>query len=140
MTSMARLIMAAFRMAYGGFFVAVGLYGGVSLLSGDGNPFDVQPGPGADFQAALEGTGFVVPVMLLCFVIGGAALLRNRTAPLGIIVLAPFVVVIFLYHLLPGGNAPWGAFWAAGLLLLAWRYRKAFKTLVAFEDGDDLQR
>jgi hypothetical protein len=72
--------------------------------------------------------------MLACFVLGGSALLSSRTAPLGIVILAPSVVVIFFYHLLLGGSPAWGTFWAAGLLLLAWRFRDAFAGLVTFSD------
>ncbi len=105
------------------------------MLAGQGNPFAGEPGPGADFQNALEASGFIVPVMLTCYVLGGAALLFSRTAPLGIVLLAPFVAVIFFYHILLGGSALWALFWAAGLLLLAWRYRDAFKALVSFSDS-----
>lgn len=134
MTSGVRLSISVFRVAYGAFYLAVGLYGGFSLLAGRGNPFTVEAGPGADFQDALQATGFIIPLMLTCYVIGGAALLFNRTAPLGIIVLAPFVVVIFSYHVLLGGSVWWAVLWATGLMLLAWRYRDAFVPLVNFTD------
>lgn len=135
LASKIRLAFSVLRIAYGGFFIFVGLYGGYSILAGRGNPFTVEPGPGADFQSALEATGFVVPVMLTCYVLGGAALLSSRTAPLGIVVLAPFVTVIFFYHVLLGGSVLWAVFWAAGLLLLAWRFRDAFRGLVSYSDS-----
>lgn len=131
-----QLAISIFRIAYGAFFLVVGLYGGFELLSGRGNPFAPEPGPGADFQKALEATGFLVPAMLACFLIGGAALMFKRTSPLGIVILAPFVFVIFFYHLLLGGSAAWAAFWAAGLLILAWRFRSAFRPLVTYSDHE----
>lgn len=135
LASKTRLAISVFRIAYGGFFLVVGLYGGYSVFSGGGNPFAPDPGPAADFQNALEATGFVVPLMLACYVIGGTALLFSRTAPLGIILLAPFVAVIVFYHLFLGGSALWAGLWGAGLLLLAWRYRDAFTPLVRFSDA-----
>lgn len=124
-----------FRIAYGAFYLLVGMYGGYSLLSGGGNPFGVEPGPGADFQAALEETGFVVPIMLLCFSVGGAALLFARTAPLGIVLLAPFVVVIFFYHVMLGGSVAWAIFWAAGLAFLIYLFRARLGVLVGLSSG-----
>lgn len=126
-----------FRIGYGGFFVIVGLYGSYSLFSGGGNPFDVEAGPGADFQRALEETGFVVPVMLACFIIGGSALFLSRTAPLGIVTLAPFVVVIFGYHVLLGGSVVWALFWAAGLLFIAYMFRARLGALAGLSLGND---
>ena len=124
-----------FRIGYGAFFVIVGIHGGYSLLSGGGNPFDVQPGPGADFQRALEATGFVVPVMLGCFIFGGSALFCPRTAPLGIVLLAPFVVVIFCYHVLLGGSVAWAVFWAGGLLFLGYVFRAKLGVLAGLSLG-----
>ena len=126
-----------FRIGYGAFFVIVGLYGSYSLLSGGGNPFDVQPGPGADFQRALDETRFVVPVMLTCFILGGSALFSNRTAPLGIVILAPFVVVIFGYHVLLGGSVSWATFWAGGLIFLAYVFRARLGVLAGFSRSND---
>ncbi len=129
MTSVGYWANSIFRIGYGAFFVFVGLYGGYSLVSGGGNPFSVEPGPGANFQAALEETGFIVPLMLICFTGGGSALAFRRTAPLGIVLLAPFVVVIFFYHVLLGGSALWAIFWAAGLAFLAYTFRERLGVL-----------
>ena len=126
---------AAFRIAYGGFFLVTSLIAIRSLVRGMGNPFvpDLS-GVAEQFQAAMASTGFLVPIMLGCFAIGGLALLFHRTAPLGIVLLAPFIVVIFFYHLMLTGNWPWGTIWAAGLALLAWRYRRAFVPLWSYRD------
>lgn len=119
-----------FRFGYGAFFALVGLYGSFSLLSGAGNPFSVEPGAGAAFQEALDETGFIVPVMLACYVVGGFALMFARTAPAGIVILAPFVVVIFFYHVSLGGSVTWAIFWLAGLLYLAYVFRAQLGVLV----------
>lgn len=129
----ARFAWSALRIAYGGFFAVVGAWGAISLARGEGNPFVSGSGPGPDFQEAMEATGFLVPLMLAMFILGGLALAVRRTAPLGIILLAPFVAVIFFYHLLLGGSAAWAFGWASGLLLLAWHHRSAFVPLVTFD-------
>ncbi|MCA0911245.1 hypothetical protein [Qipengyuania gaetbuli] len=129
---MTRLFWHVFRIAYGGFFAVIGAWGSVALFRGQGNPFLSGEGPGPDFQAAMEATGFLVPTMLGLFVVGGLALSIERTAPLGVILLAPFVTVIFFYHLLLGGSAIWGFGWAIGLVILAWRYRSGFGGLVNY--------
>lgn len=125
------IAITALRIVYGGFFAAIGFYGGWSMLSGKSNPFPPKPGPGAQFQDALLQTGFMIPLMLGSFVIGGLALISGRAAPLGIIILAPAVIVIAFYHvILPGGSRVWGLGWAVALVILAWHYRAAFRPLI----------
>jgi hypothetical protein len=78
------------------------------------------------FQKALTETHFMDPLLAIACLFGGVALLIRRTAPLGIVILAPVVVVIFLFHLVLTGNWMWGTLnllWFAGL---AWYYRRAF--------------
>ena len=119
-----------FRIGYGLFYLIVGLYGSYVLLTGGGAWFTVEPGPGADFQAALIETGFIPPAMYACYIVGGAALFFNRTAPLGIVILAPFVVVIFFYNVLLDDSVAWGIFWAGGLAFLAYLNRTRLGVLV----------
>jgi|SRR5580765_6592726 len=52
------------------------------------------------FFAALHASGFMLPLLSLSFLIGGLLLLLDRTAPLGMILLAPPIVVIPLYNAL----------------------------------------
>jgi hypothetical protein len=81
------------------------------------------------FQKALTESHFMDPLLALTCFFGGAALLTRRTAPLGIAMLAPVVVVIFFFHLVLSGNWIWGTLnlvWFAGL---AWCFRGAFTTL-----------
>jgi hypothetical protein len=86
------------------------------------------------FQKALTESHFMDPLLALTCLFGGAALLIPRTAPLGIALLAPVVVVIFLFHLVLSGNWMWGALnlvWFAGL---AWSCRRAFTTLWTYSE------
>jgi hypothetical protein len=73
------------------------------------------------FQRAFTESHFMDPLLAVACFLGGGALLVHRTTPLGIAMLAPVVVVIFLFHLLLTGNWIWGAFnliWFTGL---TWR-------------------
>ena len=137
MNSGGRWASLIFRIGYGLFFFVVGLYGSYYLLSEGGSWFTVEPGPGADFQAALLETGFIAPAMYACYIVGGAALFFNRTSPLGIVVLAPFIVVIFFYNVLLGGSVAWAVFWAGGLVFLAYLYRSRLGVLVGSLPAND---
>ena len=89
------------------------------------------------FQKALTESHFMDPLLALTCLFGGAALLIRRTAPLGIAMLAPVVVVIFLFHLVLSGNWTWGTLnlvWFAGL---AWCYRSAFTKLWTYSERPD---
>ena len=120
------------RLAYAAFFIAVALYSGWSLLSGQGNPFISGDGPGPRFQQALLETGFMIPLMLIFYFIGGALMLLRRTTPLGLVLLAPFMTVIVFYHLLLHGSAVWALGWFAATALLFWHFRRAFRPLVSW--------
>ena len=126
---MARFGWAALRIAYGGFFLAIGIYSFWLIATGAPNPFLAGEGPGPEFQRAMDATGVLTPLMLAMYVIGGLALIIERIAPFGIVVLAPFVAVISVYHLFLTGSVVWGLGWAIALALLAWRYRSAFAPL-----------
>lgn len=116
------------RWLYGGYFIYTAvMIGRTLLIGGKGVP---QPTPEAKaFYDALHATGFLYPLMGITYGVGGLALLLNRTAPLGLVLLAPSVAVIFLFHLMLTGNVVWGTEWACALVLLAWHYRAAFTSL-----------
>lgn len=88
-----------------------------------------------DARAFLEGldvTGYMWPVVKVIEVAGGALLVAGRYVPLALALLAPLVVNIVLFHafLHPEGlaiAAPIGLLEA----FLIWRYRDAFRGLVA---------
>lgn len=70
------------------------------------------------------------PLIMISMVVGGLAMLFHRTAPLGLVLLAPSVTVIVLFHWVLSGNLVWGTLWGLWLLALAWRYRDALFRLV----------
>lgn len=85
---------------------------------------------GIAFFAALHASKFMLPLLGLCFLAGGLCLLLDRTAPLGLILLAPPIVVIPLYNwLLERQPFTSGPFVVTIEILLAWYYWDRFKPL-----------
>ena len=89
---------------------------------------EVTPGAAA-FQVALAQSQFMEPLIALTCLVGGAALLFRRTSPLGIVILAPVVAVIFIFHLVLTGNWVWGTVNLGWFAALAWSCRRAFTAL-----------
>ncbi len=113
------------RIVYGLFFLAIGLAILAWLVTGVGSA-PTQPNPAAQaFTDALSRSRFIDPLLAISYVVGGAALLRDRTAPLGLVVLAPSVAVITLFHFLLSSQWPIGLAVASvfGVLALAYRQR-----------------
>jgi hypothetical protein len=121
----ARWIFGLWYLLTGGvWFVAHGLGRGAAHR-------EVTAGAVA-FQRALTESQFMDPLLALTCFVGGAALLIRRTSPLGIVILAPVVMVIFLFHLVLSGNWKWGTLnliWFAGL---AWCFRRGFTSLWSY--------
>lgn len=61
-------------------------------------PMEMADGPGKDFMTALHTTGYMLYLIGAVEVIGGIRLLLNRSVPAGLLLLAPIVVNIFLFH------------------------------------------
>ena len=97
---------------------------------------EVAPAAAA-FQMALAQSQFMDPLLALACVIGGAALLVRRTWPLGIVILAPVVIVIFLFHLVLTGKWIWGTLNLVWFAALAWYCRRAFAALWHYPQTPD---
>lgn len=83
----------------------------------------------ASIGSAVSASGvFDVAIATTCL-LGGLLLLPQRTAPLGIAVLAPLVTGIFLFHVFLTGAWPWGCIHFGLLLVMAWLHRSAFRPL-----------
>lgn len=94
-------------------------------------PVPEMPEPAVSFMSALVATGYFMVVLALTEVVAGALLLVNRFVPLALILLAPVVVQILLFHLF---LAPDGLVIAIVLVALeawlAWVYRDAFRDVL----------
>jgi hypothetical protein len=126
--SLADWLWRAARWLYGAYFLLVAVM--VARMLWFGAPGVHEPTPASQaFNDAMNATGFFNPLLMVDYALGGGALLFRRTAPLGLAILAPPVVVIFLFHLCLTGNIAWGGGWALGWALMAWRYRAGFAGL-----------
>ena len=89
------------------------------------------------FQMALAQSQFMDPLLAVTCLLGGVALLVRRTSPLGVVILAPVVVVIFLFHLVLSGNWVWGTLNLVWFASLAWCCRRAFSALWHYAERSD---
>lgn len=126
------LFIALLRVGYASFFIIYGVLIAAFLIFGVGSP-PPQSVPEAQQFMNWVDQSFLVWLGGASFLLGGSALLFARTAPFGIVLLAPSVVFIFFFHLTYTGSVVWGGFWLAGLVLLAWTFRDAFRPLVGLD-------
>lgn len=106
--------------------------GGLHQLLGKPWVTPEEPPHAKALTSAFTASGLVDPIIAAVCLVGGVLLLIRRTAPLGIVVLAPLVTGIFLFHLLLSGGWIWGTAHFALLLLLAWLHRSAYRPLWSY--------
>lgn len=102
-------------------------------FGGDHPPEEVEAA--RDFTGALNRSGFMNPLLIVSLLTGGVALLFDRSAPIGLILVAPAITVIGLFHFVLTSNYVWGSIWPIWWAALAWHYRAAFARLWARADG-----
>ncbi|MGB1275704.1 MAG: DoxX family membrane protein [Nannocystaceae bacterium] len=98
-------------------------------LNGFFNFFPPPPieGGAAAFIGALGATGYMLPLVKGTEVVAGGLLLSGRYVPLGLVLLAPILVNIILFHTVLTPVNPM-VFVLLGLeLFLAWSYREYFR-------------
>jgi hypothetical protein len=121
---MGKLKLAA-RIVLGLIFVIFGLNGFLQFL-----PMPPPPAEGAAYLGALFNTGYTFPIIKGIEVITGVALLLGIFVPLSLILLAPIVVNIVLYHtIIDPSGAPLALTVLALGLFLAWNHREAYAPL-----------
>lgn len=117
------------RWIYAIFFLGIGaqallMYAGILPNS------EYPSSPEAkEFTEAIFATGFIGPIMSITYFSSGILMIFNRTAPLGLVLLAPFIVVILFTHLMLNGNPPFGIMMALLWVLFAWRFRDAYQPM-----------
>lgn len=95
-----------------------------------------MPTQAAAFAAALAKTGYMMPLLWSTEIVAGLMLLSGILVPIALLLLAPVVVNIALFHALlaPAGAGP--AALVIGLqIFLAWQYRRAFEPLFVLRAG-----
>jgi hypothetical protein len=115
-----------FRVLFGLFFI----YAPIMVIVNFGGQQPPETVAAAShFTEALNATGFMNPLLIASLLIAGVAMLFDRTAPVGLIILAPSILVIACFHWFLSGNYVWGTIWPVWFLILAWRYRRVFARL-----------
>lgn len=122
------IALAVARCVYGLFFIGDGALRVIGSIRGDPKPTFVQPAAEA-FNGPVFATPFMDPLLGTSFIAAGLALFFNRTAPLGVAILLPSMIVIFLFHLFLSGQIVWGAGHLLFVLFLLLVYRSAFTPL-----------
>ena len=122
-----KIVFMIVRLLLGLIFTVFGLNGFLHFIPMQGPP----PGPAGQFLGAMIATHYMVPVAALQF-IGGVILLSGRFVPLGLTLLGPIIVNIFLFHAL---MEPKGLPLALVVVLLwlasAWGVRSAFAGILS---------
>lgn len=113
------------RSLVGLVFVVFGLNGFLQFL-----PMPAMPEAAGSLMGAFAATGYFFPLLKATEIIGGVLLLVNRLPALGILLLAPIIVQIFMFHavLAPGGIAL-PIFLVLAESFLGYAYWNSFKSI-----------
>lgn len=111
---------ATARVLFGLFFIYAPLM--VIVQFGGQNPPETEAAA-AVFTHALDASGFMNPLIIGSMLVAGVALLFDRSAAIGLVILAPSIAVIGCFHWFLTGQYLWGSIWPIWFALLVWRYR-----------------
>ena len=91
----------------------------------------MAPGAAA-FAGALFGSGYMMPLLGVTFLLVGLMLVTNRFVPLALAFFAPFMVNSILFHAcFEHTGLPMSFVFLALELYLAWSYRSAYRPMLA---------
>jgi hypothetical protein len=114
------------RVLFGLFF----LYAPIMILIEFGGQHPPETVAAASrFTLALNETGFMNPSLIAVLMIGGVAMLFDRSAPVGLLLLGPPIFVIACFHWFLTHAYVWGSIWPIWYAALAWHYRHVFARL-----------
>lgn len=124
MQTLLRKLPVVARILLGIPFFVFGLNGFLNFLPAP----EGIPEPAGAFLGALAATGYLLPLVKAVEVAAGLLLLVGRFVPLALLLLAPVMVNIVLFHavLAPDGTGM-TVILLALQLYLAWAYRDAFR-------------
>jgi hypothetical protein len=112
------------RILLGLTFTIFGLNGFLQFL-----PTPQMNEAGGAFLGALAATQYMFPLIKSVEVAAGVALLANRFVPLALVLLAPIVVNIVLFHAVLAGGVGVPLVLTALGLYLAWSHRDVYRPL-----------
>jgi uncharacterized membrane protein YphA (DoxX/SURF4 family) len=119
------------RILLGLIFLVFGLNGFLHFIP---QPKDGMPQAAMEFFGALMKTTYMIPLIFGTQTLGGALLLLNRFVPLALVLLAPVIVNIVLFHLfLAPSGIPMAAVVLGLELFLACRHWSAYRAVLAFK-------
>jgi uncharacterized membrane protein YphA (DoxX/SURF4 family) len=122
MKTRSRILVIAARTVLGLVFLVSGANKLLHFM-----PMPPMPAAAGGFVGAMAATGYLIPLLALTEIVGGALLLAGRLVPFALVLLAPVVVNVVAFHLFlaPAGLAVPVVLLAAELYL-AWVNRGAF--------------
>jgi putative oxidoreductase len=93
-------------------------------------PTPPQPPPAADFAAAMMKTGYLLYLVWATEILAGVLILVGVFVPFALVLLAPVLVNIVLFHVFLDRNGLLMALFLALLaIVVAWQHRDAFRPL-----------
>jgi uncharacterized membrane protein YphA (DoxX/SURF4 family) len=114
------------RVLLGLVFFVFGVNGFLHFI-----PQPPPPAPAMAFFGALFATGYMLPLIMGTQLLVGVLLLVNRFVPLALILIAPVIVNIVVFHIaLAPAGLPLALIVLALELVLAWSYRGAFRLVL----------
>ena len=131
---MKKWIDIASHVLLGLIFSVFGLNGLLMVVAGRGFiPMPELPAEAGAFMGALAATGYFLPVLKIVEIVAGLLLLLRRFVPLALVLLAPVIVQIFLFHafLEPSGLPLTIILVAIEAYLGFWVYRSSFAGVLA---------
>ena len=123
------------RYLFAAYYLLVGVYLALSLAGIVSPPHPKVSAASAAFQAALGKTGFMFPLLAFTYIASACALFFHRTAPLGLVLLAPVAVIIFFTDTLLDTAWLFGTLNAVVLAALARHFRSAYRPLFSCSSG-----
>lgn len=118
----------AVRWFYALWFISGSIVTPLHALTGHPQLPPVNPTARAFFETLLA-SGFLVPIITLDYLIGGLALTRRQSTPLGLVLLGPPTVVICGFHLWLSHLYPVAILFGAGFAAIVWNERSTLKLL-----------
>lgn len=119
-----KIAWTAARLIFACWYFGVGVIGFIT-----NNPAKDAAEAATPLEKVMAQTLFLNPLLCLCCFVGGGAMLFRRTAPLGIVILAPLVVIIFFFHIVITKSFAWGTLNLVWFIALAWHFRRGFDQL-----------
>ena len=120
------------RYLYAAYYLFIGVYLALSLAGIIALPQSKISEASAAFQDALAKTGFMFPLLAFTYIASAFALCCYRTAPVGVVLLAPVAAVIFFTDTLLDTAWLFGTLNAVVLVALAWHFRFAYRPLFSY--------